>query len=509
MRAGAGVLLLLLFPLLSLATSPRAMAQGTAPVRPAGAEPEAPAAGDTFPVTVVRGATLVDGTGAPPIDDAALVLEGGRVRAVGRAEEMEVPAGARVVEAAGRWIVPGLIDAHVHFSQTGWFDGRPDALDLRDLHPYPEVAARLREDPGRFLRAYLCSGVTTVFDVGGYPWTLALQGDRPGAAETAKAAADGPAAPRVVATGPLLSTVDFWLNLPDARQFAYMEDAAGVRETVRELADLGAAAIKVWYIFPPQPPDTARARKLLRVAVEAAEGHDLPVVAHATGLWQAKDAVRAGARVLVHSVFEEEVDREFVRLLRDRGVTYVPTITVAEGYANAFAGLPPSELPYPTTCVDSDTRRKLRGGIPEGRDPPPERLAAARARAARRTETALANLARLHEAGVRVALGTDAGNPGTLHGPSVHREMELYREAGLSPMAVLVAATRNAARAAGRGEDLGTLEAGKRADFLILEEDPSRDLAALRRIASVWVGGRSVWPPMEDMTPPDPAREAR
>src|SRR3989449_7947031 len=127
----------------------------------------------------------------------------GRIACAGRRAACPVPADADTVGAAGKWIIPGLIDTHVHFSQTGWVDGRPDALDLRDRYPYETVEAELHARPERLFRSYLCSGVTSVFDVGGYPWTLDLQ------ARTARSTT----APRVLAAGPLLSTIDFWLHL--------------------------------------------------------------------------------------------------------------------------------------------------------------------------------------------------------------------------------------------------------------------------------------------------------
>src|SRR5437870_4437397 len=196
------------------------------------------------PPMVLVGATLVDGTGAAPVRDAVVVLRDGRIACAGPRASCPVPADADTVHAAGKWIVPGLVDTHVHFSQTGWVDGRPDALDLRDSHPYERVEAELHARPERFFRSYLCSGVTSVFDVGGYPWTLELQ------ARTARSTT----APRVLAAGPLLSTIDFWLNLPDQRQFIYMADEAAVRQAVRAHKTWGAAAMKVWYIMPPQPP---------------------------------------------------------------------------------------------------------------------------------------------------------------------------------------------------------------------------------------------------------------
>src|SRR5436309_3157826 len=203
-----------------------------------------PAASVPPPPMALVGGTLVDGTGAAPLANAVVVMRGGRIACAGSRAACPVPADADTVSAAGKWIIPGLIDAHVHFSQTGWVDGRPDALDLRDRYPYEQVEAELHATPERFYRSYLCSGVTAVFDVGGYPWTLELQ----------ERTARSTTAPRVVAAGPLLSTIDFWLNLPDQRQFIYMSDETTVRAAVRAHKAWGAAAVKVWYIMPPQPP---------------------------------------------------------------------------------------------------------------------------------------------------------------------------------------------------------------------------------------------------------------
>src|SRR5216117_2648762 len=175
------------------------------------------------PAMALVGATLVDGTGAAPLANAVVVMRGGRIACAGSRAACPVPADADSVSAAGKWIIPGLIDTHVHFSQTGWVDGRPDALDLRDRYPYEQVEAELHARPERFYRSYLYSGVTSVFDVGGYPWTLELQ----------QRTARSTTAPRVMAAGPLLSTIDFWLNLPDQRQFIYMADDATVRAAQR------------------------------------------------------------------------------------------------------------------------------------------------------------------------------------------------------------------------------------------------------------------------------------
>jgi len=375
--------------------------------------------------------------------------------------------------------MPGLIDAHVHFSQTGWFDGRPDAADLRDRFPYPEVVAGLEANPERFFRAYRCTGVTSVFDVGGYPWTWELR---------RRFAAD-PAAPRIVAAGPLLSTIDFWLNLPGQQQFVYMASDSLVRAAVRSHAAFASDAVKVWYIMPPQPPDTARIQALVRAAADEAKAHGLPLIVHATGLWEAKDAIRAGARVLVHSVFDRPVDEEFIALARENHVVYVTTLMVFEGYLEAALGNVDGSR-YPLACVDTTSLTLARSGPPPvDRLNPLLRSPGIQDIQAQGLATAMGNAKRLHDEGVSVAVGTDAGNPGTFHGPSIYRELELLQETGLKPMEVLVAATSTAALAMGRQAEVGTLERGKAADLLILGADPSVDIRNVQELRWVVKGG--------------------
>src|SRR6059036_3732104 len=427
------------------------------------------------PSTALVGATLVDGTGAAPVGDAVVVMRDGRIACAGSRAACPVPADADSVNAAGKWIIPGLIDTHVHFSQTGWVDGRPDALDLRDRYPYAQVEADLHAQPERLYRSYLCSGVTSVFDVGGYPWTLELQ-ERTSRSTTA---------PRVRASGSLLSTIDFWVNLPDQRQFIYMADEAVVRQAVRAHKTWGAAAIKVWYIMPPQPPDTARVSALVRAAGDEARKVGLPLVVHATGLWEAKDALRAGARVLVHSVWSAPVDDEFVALARQAGTTYVPTLTVPDGYYQVAARRFARER-QPLACVDPATRAKVLATdtVALAQRPSDSLLAARTARTARSFAQAQANLKRVHDAGIPIALGTDAGNPLTLHGASVFMELEAMQASGLTARDVLVAATANAARALGL-DSTGTVVAGATADLVVLDADPLADIRNVRQIALV------------------------
>ena len=361
------------------------------------------------------------------------------------------PPTAEIVRADGAFIAPGLIDAHVHYSQTGWVDGRPDALDLRSEFPYDSVSAALRAEKGRFDRAYLCSGVTSVFDVGGYPWTIPLM-------QANERALD---APRVVAAGPLLATVDYWVNTPSMRQFVHMASDTATRRAVRENAFFGSRAIKVWYL---QLADSLRPamRARLEVAGEEARRARLPFIVHATQLARAKEAIRAGANVLVHSVAPEAVDDEFIALAKERGTIVIPTLTVFEGYADVYAARSPGAR-YPLECVDRgharqsssasspkrSARRVCRGWFAADA---PTRAYAATAR----------NVRRMRDAGIPIAMGTDAGNPGTAHGPSVYREMEALQSAGMTAAEVFTSATLVAARAMGRA-DRGRLTRSRQA----------------------------------------------
>lgn len=443
------------------------------PARGPGASPGALHA----PTTAVLGGTVIDGTGAAPLPDAVVLVREGRIACVGTETDCPVPEDAERVDASGRWIAPGLVDAHVHYSQTGWADGRPDALDVRERYPYAETVHWLEGHPNVLGRSYLCSGVTATFDVGGYPWTWDLR-ER------------SDEMPHIAAAGPLLSTVDHWVNLPAERQFIHMASDSAVRAGAEYLVANGTDAVKVWFLAGARS-DTAALRARFETAAAAAREAEVPLIVHATGLWQAKVAVENGAHLLVHSVYDSPVDEAFLRLAREAGTIYTPTLVVFEGYTQLRARAFDSErYGESLACVDPASLEKarltdsLQGGASG------EEAARMRAAGRERAELMAANLRRVLEAGIPVAMGTDAGNPLTLHGPSVYPEMEAMAEAGMTPTQVLVSATRTAARAMGRLDDLGTLETGKVADLVILGADPLADVRNWRRVEAVMRAGR-------------------
>ena len=447
------------------------------------------AGGSAAQTTALTGGTIIDGTGRPAIPNGVVVVGGDRLQCVGTASQCPVPTGATRVDVTGRFLTPGLVDAHVHFSQTGWVDGRPDGLHAPELYPYAETARALRANPARWYRSYLCSGITAVFDVGGHPWTTALP---------AKAEADT-LAPHVRAAGPLITHAGrSALNLDDEiYTFLPMGTSAEVRAGVTRLKSMGSSAVKVWYLGPPAARREELDARMLEVGA-AARATGLDLIVHATGLREAKVALRAGAVLLVHSVEDQPVDQEFLDLLARNRAIYAPTLVVGRNATRASVSIALGvrfPVDDPDGCVDSATVAKI-ANIEPLRPLLPERFRSAEA-SYRRLESAGArgvvmaeNLRRVHAAGGVIVAATDAGNPLTLHGPSIFDEMESMQAAGLPAGEVVVMSTRNGARAMGRERDFGTLESGKLADLLVLAENPLESVRAFRSRTHVMRGGR-------------------
>ncbi len=434
---------------------------------------------------ILTGATIFDGRGGEAIDHGVLLIRNGNIECVGGEGECPNPAGAKVIDVTGKYITPGLIDAHVHFFQTGFFDSRPDAMDITDTYPFPNVAAYQQQNPQRYYNSYLCSGITGVYDVGGMSWSIDFQ----------KSAEQNPNAPHVAAAGPLITPVSGApFDLPSDKVLVPLETAEAGVKTVQYLSALGSTGIKLWQLRA----DDEEYMDRVRAVAEETEKQNNKLIVHATTLNQAKAAMESGAKLLVHSVQDTVVDEDFLRMAGEQGTYYNPTLIVPSGYVMAYraaAGIEPLPIDDPNGCVDAKTLELLKSASqfedhPQFTDSFLQRIRTFDPATDRVSETAMKNLMKVYEAGIPIVVGTDAGNPGTLHGPSIYEEMEYMQKAGIPAKDLIVMATRNGAAAMERGEDFGTLEQGKIANLIVLEEDPSADIINMRSIIQVMIKGK-------------------
>lgn len=430
---------------------------------------------------------MFDGTGSPGVENSMIVIRDDRLECVGSEEECSVPEGARVIDASGKFITPGLVDTHMHFFQTGFFDSRPDAMDVTDEYPYSKIAAYQELHPERYYSSYLCSGVTAVYDVGGMSWSIALE----------ESAEDNPDAPHVAAAGPLLTPVPGApFDLPSDRALVQLDSEETGVEMVKYLSELGSTGIKFWQLQAENEEYMARVES----AAEEIRRQGNQMIAHATTLDQAKAALRNGTKLLVHSVSDIEVDDEFIELALENETIYNPTMIVGYGYIKAFraaAGMEPIETMDPRGCVDDKTRELIKTASqfsdhPMFNELVKERLTTAADPQSREDQNYFVrmNLIKAYDAGIPIAVGTDAGNPGTLHGISIYDEMEAMQDAGLPADDLIVMATRNGAMAMQRLDDFGTLVAGKIANLIILDNDPSEDITNMRSLTDVMIKGK-------------------
>jgi imidazolonepropionase-like amidohydrolase len=411
-------------------------------------------------VIAFRGATLIDGTGSPPLPNALLVISDGRILSVGPATAEAVkalPAGTQVITADGKWIMPGLIDAHAHAESND---------DLETMLRWGVTTVRLMsEDVGKALMlaesSRTRSRIPEIF----------------------------PAAPIFTAKGgwwdqgePPDTAIDRFPTTPQAARAAVRKaKALGSREIKLMLDDMG-------WCRTPKPALPRMKAEVAEALIAEARREGLRATVHAPNFADAKEAVADGATTLAHGVIDP-IDDATIAAMKKGPVFYIPTMDVFEFLADtrrfvdsvladprAATGLPPETLALYRSSAYSDRYRE--------RYPYFENVK-------RRLPALRQNLRKLHAAGVPVALGTDMW---ALPGLGVSIEMELFVNAGLSSLEAIRAATQTSARSLGIDGDRGTLEAGKRADFLVLSDDPLKDFRNVRRITDVYRNGKQVGP---------------
>jgi len=434
--------------------------------------------------TYIVHASLVDVESQTIRPDYTIVIRSDTIGEVAPSKDIRPPAGATVIDATGKWVMPGMVDAHVHFFQTGGLYTRPDAIDLRKYDPYEKEIAWYKENMEDQLRRYLSCGITTVIDDGATLELLKLR-DRFAAKSYA---------PRILMAGPLISTAytptPFDI-IPDPDQPFYTVNtpAEAVAMTEKQYSyrpDL----IKIWYILNDSNTSKSAVDNLplVKATIAEAHRHHYKVAVHATQKIAAQLAVEADADFLVHGIDDEVIDQPFIRLLKDRGVVVCPTLVVQSGYSNTFS------LNYTPTPEDMAKGNPVQlASLQELRYLPDtaivrryRQLSAMKApKEAREDSVRCANLKMMADAGVIIATGTDAGNIGTLHASSYYKELRAMQHAGLTNWKILVSSTLNGAKALGKEQEFGSIRRGKIADILLLDANPVEDLANLEKIGLI------------------------
>jgi imidazolonepropionase-like amidohydrolase len=426
------------------------------------------------------GATVINPADGKAMPNATVVINGDKIENVAMGKQDAASLGKQI-DCAGKFILPGYIDTHIHFFQSADLFTRPDGADLNSVRPYKDEVAWIKSHLNDVFARYIRCGITSVVDVGGPIWNF----------EVRKTANATEKAPRIAVAGPLISSISREkLDLGDP-PIVKIDGPEQARDFVRKLAAQKPDLVKIWYIVDKDHPVDSF-RPTVRATVEESHAHQIRVAVHATELETARAAVKEGADILVHSVVDKPVDDAFVKLLKGRHIILCPTLVVFERYGRTFShqlNLTPEEKAWgnPEVIATLDVTKippdKLPDRIKSALAKPDEALDRIR----KTYEVALPNLKKLEDAGITIAAGTDAGNIGTIHGPALFREFQLMKEAGLTPMQILQSATANAAQLFGgeTGAHIGKIDKGYFADLVILKSNPVDDIARASDIDAV------------------------
>lgn len=421
-----------------------------------------------------------------------ILIENGRIKNISK-EPIEASSDTKRISLQGQFIMPGLVDAHIHLFQSGGLYTRPDAIDLRAFHPYEQERQWTKDHAEQILKRYLRAGVTTVIDVGGPLANYELRDRFKGDSTT----------PNLWLTGPLVSTYQPAAFQIEDPPIIKVDNAEEARAMVRKQLPYQADFIKIWYIVGRGEEATAN-YDIVKATIDESHKNGLKVAVHATQLSTAKLAVKAGADILVHSV-DDPIDPAFIRQLQQNNTVYIPTLVVSRKYLEVFGQN--NDLSYEDFTL-SDPH--VLGSLFDLKHLPAkemistykERSRQRMARAKEQDQIRRNNLKQVAAAGITIATGTDAGNIGTLHASSYLRELFDMRLSGMDNFSILQASTINGAKVLGKEQDLGSIKEGKRADLLILTTNPAENIDHIQDLEYVIKDGQAYLP--EEILPDQP-----
>lgn len=402
--------------------------------------------------------TLIDGTGRAPQRDMTVEVAGDRIAAVTPSALDPHPKGVRI-DGRGRYLMPGLMDVHIHLH--GGVADQPDAASAR--------AAAIPT-----LAGFLYSGVTTVYDAGNQAEVILPLRDEERAGRIAS--------PRIFATGNLIT-------YPGSH-------GAGMAVTI---ADFETEKWKLEKQLAEQKPDVIKltleeegwgARPmipllpvpLMEQIIKFYNLHGVRSTVHISSELRAEEAIYAGADSLAHPVIQGPVSDSFVKLMAAKKIPFASTLTIGENYSRLAEHPEYLDQPLYVAAFSPADRQTLKTKI---RAEYQARMWTAWMKLM--TPVAEENIRKVHDAGGVVALGTDQSS-----GPATQRELELLAQAGIKPLEILTIATHNGAVLLGKADQLGSVEAGKLADLLMLSADPTADIDNVKRIVFVMKGGQLV-----------------
>lgn len=426
------------------------------------------AAGQSVSVTVISGATLIDGTGRPPLPDATVVIEGERIREVGPSPSIRIPDGARIIRATGKFILPGLIDTHVHLEMVG----------LSDIGELPEewsVPAKVRELAVMNARLDLLAGVTTVRDLGSTRALLQVRdainsGVLPG--------------PRIIASG--MQLVRKAPGTGADSIFLEYDGPAEAREKVDSLRRLGADVIKIRLTRSRPLPSLREVRAIVE------EAHLLGLQATVHTDVPADDlvnlAIEAGADGIEHNAPLRSQGDEILARMAEGGMSLMAGAGAFYIQRIDTTGLIGRFDPVQTRLLPADVISALRNGI-DSLNRQTLQMRRSGWNPVQRQAGFISEMERARRAGVPLVFGTDCGAYGSMHGEQ-YKALWGESQMGSSPMQAILMATRDAAKAIGKSDEIGTVEAGKLADLILLNADPLQDLRRLGEIFLVIKGGK-------------------
>ena len=427
----------------------------------------------------VSNVTVLDVEKQKLVPNVTVLINGNTIESILTKSKAALPAGAVVIDGTGKFLMPGMTDAHVHFSQSGGLYTRPDAINLKKYMPYEKDIQWGHDNMEDALRRYLQNGITSVIDVGSTPNYLQQRTDFK----------DKSYAPAVYMTGPLLTSYepDAFKKLGNDEPFYLVASEEEGRKMVQQELAFHPDFIKIWYIAQGADKEAA-ARKFLPTAkaiIDEAHKNNLKVAVHATERITAQLAVEAGCDYLVHSVEDEIVSDDFLKLLKKRNIILCPTLVVYGGYRNTFG----QEISFSTNELLKANPTQL-GYLYDNKHLPDTALLNTYKRAIQKNKATYAthdsicyvNLKKMVDAGIRIAAGTDAGNIGTLHASSYFNELKRMQQTGMNNWQVLQSATINPTYILGKEKESGSIAVGKKADLLLLNANPVENLDNLQQI---------------------------